>query len=116
MDASLHDMIAQALADERSRTRQRIASLARDFDDIVERSGDASRDDEHDPEGHTIAFERAQVRALLDAAEAQLSDIEVAAARLAAGGHGRCERCGGTIAAERHRVRPTARTCMTCAT
>jgi DnaK suppressor protein len=46
-------------ADERRRTIDRLASLTRDFDDIVERSSDASRDDEHDPEGATIAFERA---------------------------------------------------------
>lgn len=115
MDAADREVIASSLDLERARTHARIAALTRDFDEIVERSTDASRDDEHDPEGSTIAFERAQVSALLDAARAQLSDIEVAAQRLAAGDHGRCERCGGEILAERHHARPTARTCMTCA-
>jgi hypothetical protein len=35
------------LADERARTLARVAALSRDLDDIVERSSDASRDDEH---------------------------------------------------------------------
>ena len=115
VDAGAQEAIARALGIERARTHHRIAALTRDFDEIVERSTEASRDDEHDPEGSTIAFERAQVSALLDAAKAQLRDVEVAAQRLAAGDHGSCERCGRAIPAERHRVRPTARTCVACA-
>lgn len=116
MDAAEREAIARSLDIERARTQARIAALTRDFDEIVERSTAASRDDEHDPEGSTIAFERAQVSALLDAARAHLSDIEVAAQRLAAGDHGTCDRCGGEILGERHHARPTARTCVTCAT
>ena len=116
MDAADPDAIARGLADERVRTRQRLAALTRDFDEIVEHSTDAARDDEHDPEGSTIAFERAQVAALIDATKRHLGDIEVAEARLAAGDHGGCEVCGRTIPTERHRVRPTARTCVDCST
>jgi len=74
-----------------------------------------STDDEHDPEGSTIAFERAQVAALLDQAERQLAELDAAVARVDAGGYGQCESCGDAIAAERLLVRPAATRCITCA-
>lgn len=104
------------LADERTRTHARIASLSRDIDDIIERSSDDSRDDEHDPEGATIAFERAQAMALLDAARRHLGDIEQAEARIARGEHDRCERCGASIGSDRQLARPVTRRCRACAT
>jgi DnaK suppressor protein len=103
------------LRQERERALARIEALTRGFDDIVERSTDASRDDEHDPEGATIAFERAQVAALLAAARAQLRDVDAAEQRLRRGDHDTCERCGDPIPEERRLARPTARTCVTCA-
>lgn len=42
-----------------------------------------STDDEHDPEGTTIAFERAQVRSLLDQAKTDRAALQDATARLA---------------------------------
>ncbi len=116
MDAADRDATARGLEDERVRAQRRIDALTRDFEEIVEHSTDAARDDEHDPEGSTIAFERAQVAALIDAAKRHLGDVEVAEARLAAGDHDRCEACGHTIPTERRRVRPTARTCVGCST
>lgn len=115
MDDEQRAELTAALAADRDRTQQRINALTRDFDDIVERSGDASRDDEHDPEGATIAFERAQVSALLDSNRANLDDIEVALRRLEAAKHHRCEHCGNAIPFERHLARPTTRTCINCA-
>ena len=114
MDAADRDAIARGLEDDRARARRRMEALIRDFEEIVEHSADAARDDEHDPEGSTIAFERAQVAALITATRDHLRDIEVAEARLAAGDHSRCEACGRTIPTERHRARPTARTCVDC--
>jgi DnaK suppressor protein len=43
-----------------------------------------------------------------------LAEIEAAEARLAAGTFGVCEDCGGPIALERLRARPTARLCLPC--
>ncbi len=105
---------AAVLADLRRDTHRRVDTLRRDLDDIIERSNDASRDDEHDPEGATIAFERAQVAALLEAAQVQLREIRAAEQRLEHGEHGRCERCRGNIPRERLRARPIARTCVDC--
>jgi len=41
-----------------------IAALTAEFDDIVAATTDGNSDDEHDPEGSTLAFERARVSAL----------------------------------------------------
>ena len=109
------DELTTLLADERTRTLARIAALSRDIDDIIERSSDASRDDEHDPEGATIAFERAQAIALLETARRHLDDIEQAEARIGCGVHGVCETCGEAISRERHLARPVTRRCRTCA-
>jgi RNA polymerase-binding transcription factor DksA len=94
---------------------ERIAALAGDFAGVVAASRDANADDEHDPEGSTIAFERAQVLALLDRARAELRDLDAAEQRLAAGTFGRCARCGEPIGDERLAARPAAGTCVACA-
>ncbi len=108
--------IRDALEDDRRVTLDRLAALTGDFDRIVEASRDSNADDEHDPEGATIAFERSQVDALVQQAHAHLAEVEAALARVDDGGYGMCERCGGEIAAARLEARPTARTCVTCPT
>lgn len=115
VDASLEQDLLTLLEVRRQRALRRRDALRCDFDDMVERSSDASRDDEHDPEGATIAFERAQVTALLTAAEQELTDLDRALKRVRAGTHDRCERCGDEVPAERLRARPATRTCVGCA-
>ena len=100
---------------DRARTTARAAALERDFANIVEVSADAVRDDEHDPEGATIAFERAQVSALLADARRHLADLDRAVARLDEPHIGICEGCGNPIALERLLARPAATRCVSCA-
>jgi RNA polymerase-binding transcription factor DksA len=73
---------------------------------------DANTDDEHDPEGATIAFERSQADALRSAARARLAEIDAALERVAAGTYGRCVICGDPIPAGRLQARPFAATCL----
>jgi RNA polymerase-binding transcription factor DksA len=82
---------------------------------MVEASQLTASDDEHDPEGLTIAFERSEAGALLAAATTHLADVDAALARIAAGGYGHCERCGQAVVRDRLPARPTARTCIVCA-
>lgn len=103
------------IGEERERATARAVALERDFDDIVTASAEAVRDDEHDPEGATIAFERSQVAALLADARHLLAALDAAEQRLDDPGAGRCERCTGTIAFPRLLARPTATLCVTCA-
>jgi len=104
--------VREALSAERAEILGRIRALHRSLEDIVSASLSANVDDEHEPEGATIAFERAQVAALLARAEQHLEESTDAPRRLDACSYGRCEVCDGTIASERLLARPTARTCV----
>jgi DnaK suppressor protein len=103
------------LAAEREAALAQIETLTREFDEVVAASQASNADDEHDPEGATIAFERQQVVALLEQAQRRLADVDAAIARREAGDYGRCETCGRPIGAERLAARPAARTCIDCA-
>ena len=100
---------------ERAAAQTQIEALTREFDEVVAASRSSNADDEHDPEGATIAFERQQVVALLEQARQRLADVEAALARREAGEYGTCENCGRPIAPERLAARPAARTCIDCA-
>ncbi|WP_248963316.1 TraR/DksA family transcriptional regulator [Sphaerisporangium perillae] len=108
--------IQDLLGVDREQTMSRVASLTRDRDAIVESATLVATDDEHDPEGSSTAFERAHVQALLDQAHSHLADLDRALERLHDGTYGVCEGCGRPIALERLKVRPAAKTCITCAT
>lgn len=99
----------------RAATMRRAASLVSSFDGIVEATTDVATDDEHDPEGHTIAWERQQIAALLDETRTTLAAIEVAEQRLDDGRYGTCTACGLDIAAERLDALPATPTCVNCA-
>jgi|SRR5580704_12082676 DnaK suppressor protein len=107
--------IRGTLMAEKEVTTARIQALSDDFDGIVASSADSNLDDEHDPEGSTVAFERAQVAGLLTEARAYLGELDRALVRLADGTYSECERCGSEISAERLSARPAARLCIRCA-
>jgi RNA polymerase-binding transcription factor DksA len=106
--------VRRRLLEERARTRTRLAQLTGDYRGIVDASRDSNADDEHDPEGATIAFERSQVGALVLQARERIDEVDAALRRLDTGEHGRCETCGRAIPEDRLMVRPTARTCVGC--
>jgi RNA polymerase-binding transcription factor len=91
-----------------------IEALTAEFDDIVAGTTDGNSDDEHDPEGSTLAFERARVSALLSQERAYLAELERAGQRVADGTYGVCTRCGAALPHERLAARPAARTCVQC--
>ena len=103
------------LMDRREKAQQLLAALARDFDEIVDAAQSVSTDDEHDPEGTTIAFERAQVDAMLTRTRRQIDELDQAIARFDDGTYGVCQRCGMTIPADRLHASLAASTCVGCA-
>jgi DnaK suppressor protein len=107
--------VTAALAAERREVLALLADLTRGHGEIVAAALDSNQDDEHDPEGATIAFERAQVGALIDQGRRRLLEVDAAERRLAEGRYGRCEQCGAAVAPARLEARPTARTCIGCA-
>jgi DnaK suppressor protein len=108
------DAVARLRA-ERHETEQRLAGLTGSFVDIVDASESSNGDDEHDPEGSTIAFERSQVAALIAQARAHLAELDAAEERVREGTYGSCEGCGEPVGPERLEVRPVARECIRCA-
>jgi DnaK suppressor protein len=109
------DQARERLEAERRQTLARLADLTDDFDAVVAASRDTNADDEHDPEGATIAFERSQVQALVRQARDHLAEIEAAMVRVDEGTYGTCEVCGRPIGQGRLDARPVARTCISCA-
>jgi DnaK suppressor protein len=107
--------VQDRLATENREALQRLADRRRDFDAMVAASRDTNADDEHDPEGATIAFERSQLEALVRRAKEHLGEIDAALVRLGAGTYGTCQACGTTIGKERLEVRPAASVCILCA-
>ena len=109
------DAISARLLVERTEALAQLAALTREYDAMVAASEVSNADDEHDPEGATIGFERAQLAATMDMTRGRIADLDRAMSQVEAGSYGRCETCGGEIGAERLAARPSARTCITCA-
>jgi DnaK suppressor protein len=109
------DEIRRRLVAEREQAHARLASLSGDHDAIVAASLDTNADDEHDPEGATIAFERSQIGALVRQVRHHLTELDAAAARVEDGTYGVCERCGAAIGEARLEALPAARRCIECA-
>jgi len=101
------DAIDALLAGERSRAAANEAGLAA-------ASTQANLDDEHDPEGSTVGYERARVASLLLEAGRRRAQLDAAAVRLHAGTYGICTRCGRGIPFERLMAFPTAVACVGC--
>jgi RNA polymerase-binding transcription factor DksA len=102
---------------DRDQVLGRITELEREFGAIVASAseGSAGGDDEHDPEGATIAFERQHVAALIGQARAHLTAIDAALRKVASGTYEICDICGNPIGTERLIARPASLTCVRCA-
>lgn len=105
----------QKLHAERDHTAARVAALTEDLDGIVESTQLVETDDEHDPEGVTIAYERAQTQALLKQADEHLAALDLALERVDQGTYGVCESCGREVEEGRLEARPEATACIACA-
>jgi RNA polymerase-binding transcription factor DksA len=117
MDGSIMDdpAVRDILNAERLAALVRVRALHSDLEGIVADSVNANADDEHDPEGATIAFERERTSALRAQAIAHLSDLDQALTRLTGGTYGTCTSCGHPIDAERLKVLPITQLCTACA-
>ena len=80
--AAALDEARELLTAERAAAAVRIAALERDIAGIMAAAEVGATDDEHDPEGATIAFERAQAIALLGETRNQLGVLDEALGRV----------------------------------
>ncbi len=115
LSSSDRDALEALIASEREKISAQVDALQRDFDAIVDEAAIGTPDDEHDPEGATLAFERSQISSLLSRARHRLADLDWAAGELARGTYGVCLGCGNPILLERLQALPTAQHCVSCA-
>jgi RNA polymerase-binding transcription factor DksA len=103
------------LEGDRARTGMLIDTVTDEMGAFVSARRDTATDDEHDPEGPTLAFERSQTSAILGQSQQHLVEIDAALTRMAEGRYGLCKTCGNEIALGRLQVRPQAALCISCA-
>ncbi|MET0590062.1 MAG: TraR/DksA C4-type zinc finger protein [Naasia sp.] len=101
-----------ALADAARSAAELLRSTGADIESILDARRDSSTDDEHDPEGATLAYERSQADAVRQAALVRLDEIDAARARILTGRYGFCEVCGDPIPPARLEIRPWAARCV----
>src|SRR6476660_949953 len=90
------------------RFRTLLRALRRDITSVNAARLDSNVDDEHDPEGTTIAFELSQASALLEQSRASLLQIDAALARMDEGTYGLCAVCATPVPEDRLEARPGA--------
>jgi DnaK suppressor protein len=108
-------VVREELLRLRASAEAEAATLAESLEALFTASRDSNADDEHDPEGATIGFERAQLTALLATARERIAEVDDALRRVDMASYGICERCAQPIAEERLAARPFARCCIACA-
>ena len=115
MDALDLQSVLAAVEAEQERTARQVASLEAIVATIVEGSELTSTDDEHDPEGATIAYERAQAIALLRQARADWDALVITRQQLNERRQVVCSVCRREIDLERVAALPTTTRCVRCA-
>jgi DnaK suppressor protein len=96
----------------RSETEAELRAAGERIDAMTAARADANSDDEHDPEGATIGFERSQEDAIRASLRRRLAEVDAARDRLADGRYGLCAVCGAPIAPARLEARPTTDRCI----
>jgi RNA polymerase-binding transcription factor DksA len=99
---------------ERERAEERLTSLRRSIDELVDAADLEPPDDEHDPDG-TTAYERAQVISLAQETSSVMDELDRALKAVDEPTFGTCAGCGGPIGFDRLSAVPTTTACVECA-
>jgi len=100
------------LLNERTRATKLLVDVERSMLDVSDARDGANTDDEHDPEGSTLAWERSSLGAVRDDARRRVEQVDAALGRLDAGTYGRCAVGGEPIPEARLAAVPWAATCV----
>ncbi len=104
-----------ALNGRRSELLERQGRLDASLSDAREARSGGQADDEHDPEGPTMAATWSQLTGLHEDFELEWTEIDHALQRIDVGTYGVCVKCGRPIGVARLRARPFAELCIDCA-
>jgi DnaK suppressor protein len=102
------------IAERRDAVLERLAEVEKRLAEVRTSRADWT-DEEHDPEGFTLTFEWQQAEGARAAHQAELDELELAAARVAVGSYGICRSCGLPIPHAQLELRPARTTCVSCA-
>lgn len=105
-----HNIVAR-----RDELRAQLAAIESQLEAIRAARGDANADDEHDPEGTTLAVEWSRAEGQRGDVLRELDGLSGAFERVDAGTYGLCISCGATIPPARLEVLPAAVHCVPCA-
>ena len=108
-------MDTRRVDDRLAAAHARLGAIDAQLDALRAARADAPGDDEHDPEGSTLADDWSRLTGERTDALARLAEAQNAAARIRSGSYGVCERCGRDIGAARLDAVPTATLCIDCA-
>ncbi|MDO7882640.1 TraR/DksA family transcriptional regulator [Salinibacterium soli] len=111
----LMDPFESLLLDRRRTILEAIDASGDELAGIRLARSDGTADDEHDPEGSTLASDWSRITSLHADARASLDEVDRALERIRLGTFGTCVDCGRQIPDARLRVRPWADRCVTCA-
>jgi DnaK suppressor protein len=103
------------LNSDREQTERLLVTIEDEMGAFVDARRDTPTDDEHDPEGPTLAFERSQASAMHGQSRRHVDEIDAALERIDDGTYGLCTLCRGPIKLGRLQVRPQAALCIACA-
>jgi RNA polymerase-binding protein DksA len=113
-EAELAEM-AELLRERRAADLAESERVAESLGLVLSARSDATADDEHDPEGPTLAYEWTRLQSVRSETADDIKAVDAALDRVANGTYGVCARCGRPIGADRLRARPTAELCIACA-
>jgi DnaK suppressor protein len=111
----VRDEVRARIHTEQHRLQQLVDSLDKSFADLTEAADASPPDDEHDPEGHTIAFERSQLTSRRDGFLRSIAELEAAETRLDDPESALCLGCAEPIPHERRLAMPSTTRCIDCA-
>ena len=113
-DATIEKLRARLSAEFTAATAA-ISSSKASLESFLASRRDTEVDDEHDPEGSTLALQFTETTALLNNSRRHLDQAVVALGKIADGSYGTCELCDQQISAARLEARPAAAHCVRCA-
>lgn len=124
MDDLMHEnrIAPQTLDLLRGRLNAELQSVSNDIDSstaslasFLASRRDIEVDDEHDPEGSTLAMQYSETAALLDNSRHHRDQVVAALSKIDNADFGSCELCAKPIPLARLKARPTAAHCVPCA-
>lgn len=102
------------IAERRDAVLERLAETEKRLAEVRTSRADWT-DEEHDPEGFTLTFEWQQAEGARAAHQAELDELDLAAARVATGSYGICTSCGLPMPHGQLELRPARTICVSCA-